>query len=174
VDPSSKCHQVSDSLPLTNIGIYSVRPLKDLSDTEVKAYLDILHDLPLSPPTLATSEFTVPNSIDEIMTNYITNLESAFPSIVATTGRTADKLELPDIIHETATCLTCGMPRRKDNVKDWLDNITVMQPAPAEDFAERGGQGEEAEDGRDVTGAVCYGCYTLFRGLRKDIRAWPI
>lgn len=108
------------------------------------------------------------------MTNYITNLETSFPSIVATTGRTADKLELPDIIHSTSTCFTCGMPRRTDNVKDWLDNITVIQPAPTEKSKDAVEESVVVEEGKDITDEVCYGCYTLFRGLRRDITAWPI
>lgn len=153
-----------------NIGIYSARPLKDLSDTEITAYLDLIgHSHPDNPP--AHIENTSTASIDGMMSNYISGLETSFPSIVATTGRTSDKLDFPIIYGEKAICLVCAMPKQPDNVKTWLDNITVRDPAPEEIQAET--KESKIIDGSDVTGDVCYGCYTLFRSS-KGIVEWPV
>ena len=163
--------------------IYVARPLKELSDTEIAAYLNILNDRPLttentSTPnnTDTTTEIKPATTIDEMMRHYISGLETSFPSIVATTGHTAEKLDFPEIQDgDGGKCVVCLMPRQKDNVKKWLDDITVTQAAPLEE--ERTAQEETVEgvgeEGEDVTGEVCYGCYTLFRGSRGIVE-WPI
>lgn len=166
----------SGSSPLTT-GVYSARPLKDLSDTEIIAYLEILHDKPLSASNEHSSSTPTDNtspaaSIDEMMINYISGLETSFPSIVATTGRTADKLDLP-VTEVSSTCLVCSMPKRSDSAKSWLDNITVTHPAPDLDGGENRVTGESGKGGNDVTDEICYGCYTLFRSSRGVVH-WPI
>jgi hypothetical protein len=107
-----------------------------------------------------------------MMINYISGLEASFPSIVATTGRTADKLDLP-AINDDPPCLICAMPKRSDNVKTWLDNITVTQAAPEIRSEECTLPEDVAGNHKDVTGEICYGCYTLFRSSRGVIE-WPI
>jgi Cytoplasmic tRNA 2-thiolation protein 2 len=167
-----------------SLDIYVARPLKELSDTEINAYLSILNDIPLtkdpsSDPsktrTNGTTETKPPTTIDEMMSQYISGLEISFPSIVSTTGHTAEKLDFPQIDErEGGNCLLCSMPKQRDHVKDWLDDITVTQAAPEEAEGQR--EGVEDPDGEargDVTGEVCYGCYTLFRGTRGVV-AWPI
>lgn len=159
--------------------------MKELSDTEINAYLNILNDTftttdnTITDDTFGmgangTTEMKPPTTIDEMMSQYISGLETSFPSIVSTTGHTAEKLDFPEIDErEGGSCLVCSMPKQRENVKAWLDDITVTQAAPDEAEGEREGV-EEDEEGRvDVTGEVCYGCYTLFRGLR-GIVAWPI
>jgi hypothetical protein len=120
------------------------------------------------------TETKQPSTIDEMMSQYISGLEISFPSIVSTTGHTAEKLDFPEIDErEGGGCLVCSMPKQRENVKDWLDDITVTQAAPEEVEGEKE-RVEENDEGRmDVTSEVCYGCYTLFRGLR-GIVAWPI
>ena len=105
------------------------------------------------------------------MLNYVSNLETSFASIVAATGRTANKLELADIPKNQDSCIICSLPKSPGNVKDWLDNITVRYPAPDETCVT--GEMMEREGGEEVTGLVCYGCYILFRGLRGYV-SWPI
>src|SRR5437762_11886210 len=115
---------------------------------EISAYLDILHDSPLSTPSTgihSAEENNSSNSIAEMMINYISGLEASFPSIVATTGRTADKLDLPSINVNDPPCLICSMPKRSDNVRAWLDNITVTQ-APQENQTEEIKNENEAMD----------------------------
>jgi hypothetical protein len=143
--------------------------LKDLSDTEITAYLNIIHDYSLSPTTVIDTN--IPTTIDEMMVNYISGLETGFPSIVATTGRTADKLDFP-VIAGDSTCLLCSMPKRSDNVKTWLDNITVTQAAPEQDVLVQHAN-EAVDERKDVTGDVCYGCYTLLRSS-WGIVEWPV
>lgn len=106
------------------------------------------------------------------MINYISGLESSFPSIVATTGRTADKLDFP-VTEVSSTCLVCSMPRRSDSAKTWLDNITVTQPAPDIDRGETASAEESGKGDDDVTDDICYGCYTLFRSSRGVVD-WPV
>jgi Cytoplasmic tRNA 2-thiolation protein 2 len=143
--------------------------MKDLSDTEVSVYLDILQGQPTlqAPPNPSVKNPS--KSIDEMMTNYISGLEESFPSIVATTGRTADKLDFPTV-EGGPLCMVCSMPKKSGDVKLWLDNITVLE-------------GPFGNDGmspvtfnstrRDVTQDICYGCYTLFRSS-KQIIPWPV
>lgn len=154
----------------------SARPLKDLSDTEITAYLEILHDQPLSASDEGTSTLPADNSpaasIDEMMMNYISGLEASFPSIVATTGRTADKLDFPPA-EVSSTCLICSMPKRSDSAKAWLDNITVTQAAPDIESGESASIQESIGEGDDVTDEICYGCYTLFRSSRGVV-VWPV
>ena len=143
---------------------------------EISEYLNILHDNPLSAPSTGISsaeENTSSNSIAEMMINYVSDLETSFPSIVATTGRTADKLELPTINNDDPPCLVCSMPKRSDNVKEWLDNITVTEAAPEEGNGEIPQVDEPSYNCKDVTGDVCYGCYTLFRSSRGVVE-WPV
>jgi len=158
------------------VGVHSARPLKDLSDTEITAYLEILHDKPLSTPDEQTSTSSTDNnppvSIGEMMVNYISGLEASFPSIVATTGRTADKLDFP-ATEVSSTCLVCSMPKRSDSAKAWLDNITVTQAAPDIGGGERTSVEESLRGEDDVTDEVCYGCYTLFRSSRGVVE-WPV
>jgi hypothetical protein len=63
------------------------------------------------------------------------------------------------------------MPKRSDNVKTWLENITVTQPAPEEEAELREQVGVDGR--KDVTDQVCYGCYTLFRASRGVVE-WPV
>jgi len=157
-----------------NLGVYAARPMKDLSDTELTAYLNITHNRPLTSaqtPTPAKSDST-PISIDNLMVNYISGLETSFPSIVATTGRTADKLDFPTVGEDEPACLVCSMPKRADNVKTWLDNITVKEPASEMDSVD-GPIVVERTGLEDITDLVCYGCYTLFRSSREVVQ-WPL
>jgi hypothetical protein len=149
-----------------------VRPMKDLSGTEMMVYLDIIHENPLSISKHEASERNPPGSIDEMMTEYIAGLETSFPSIVATTGRTADKLDLPLINGDNSACLICSMPKRSDNVKTWLDNITVTQSTSPGQCNAGDGHEHLQDDQKDVTCDVCYGCYTLFRSS-KGLVEWP-
>jgi hypothetical protein len=173
----SKCQMVSHILYSLIVGVYSARPLKDLSDTEITAYLDILHDRPLATKpgdTQALPDTGPATSIDEMMIKYISGLETSFPSIVATTGRTADKLDFPVVEGDESVCLICNMPkRRSDNVKAWLENITVTQAAPEEGSEGVTKDPETSDDREDVTGEICYGCYTLFRSSRGVVE-WPL
>ena len=150
--------------------------MKDLTDTEISAYLDIIHDKPFSIPhndtTSSETENSTSNSIAEMMINYVGSLETSFPSIVATTGRTSDKLELPTI-NDDPPCLICSMPKQPDNVKTWLDNITVTQAAPDAENGNMILEEEEICDQKDVTGDICYGCYILFRSSRGVVE-WPV
>jgi hypothetical protein len=167
---------VSHVLYLLTPGVYSARPLKDLSDTEITAYLDILHDRPLATNpenTQALPDNSPAISIDEMMINYISGLEASFPSIVATTGRTADKLDFPTVEGDESVCLICNMPKRSDNVKTWLESITVTQAAPEEGSEDVTENPETSDDREDVTGEICYGCYTLFRSSRGVVE-WPL
>lgn len=107
------------------------------------------------------------------MINYISSLEVSFPSIVATTGRTADKLDFPGIDNSFPPCLICSMPKRSDNVKTWLGNITVTQAAPEIGSDEMTREEEAVGNRKDVTGEICYGCYTLFRSSRGMVE-WPL
>ena len=107
-----------------------------------------------------------------MMINYISGLEASFPSIVATTGRTADKLDFP-ATEISSTCLVCSMPKRSDSAKSWLDNITVTQAAPDIDGGETAFVGESVRKPNDVTDEVCYGCYTLFCSSRGIVE-WPV
>ena len=186
--PGNVAHYSNETVPpplpcIKNIGtnsdIYIARPLKDLSDTEITAYLTF-NSTNNTSPTQPTSTETKPatTTIDEMMSQYISSLLTSFPSIVATTGHTAEKLDFPQTDKEATTaCLACGMPKQGDNVKKWLDDITVTQAAPQQQQQEDGQGGGTIEEGEgegvDVTGEVCYGCYTLFRGLRGVVE-WPI
>jgi hypothetical protein len=149
--------------------------MKDLLDTEVSAYLDITNNRPFtSPQTTASHDTsTTPVSLDSLMVNYISGLESSFPSIVATTGRTADKLDFPNLAPDDPACILCSMPKRADNAKKWLDNITVKEPAVAMDSVAETVLAEEGGRVEDVTDLVCYGCYTLFRSS-SGVVEWPL
>jgi hypothetical protein len=154
--------------------------LKNLSDTEITAYLNILNDMPLTANTPTDNTTTTTSkpatTIDEMMSQYISGLETSFPSIVATTGHTAEKLDFPQTSNDSVggKCLVCSMPRQGDNVKKWLDDITVTEAAPQQEEATQEGIDEtEGEERVDVTGEMCYGCYTLFRGLRGIVE-WPL
>jgi len=162
---------VSPALHTLTIGVYSARPLKDLSDTEITAYLNLVHDR--HTDFIGNPGNAVPTSIDEMMANYISGLETSFPSIVATTGRTADKLDFPTVEGDNSICLVCATPKRSENVKSWLDNITVREAAPGGEVEEKGRENAPVDDDLDVTGDICYGCYTLFRSSR-GIVDWPV
>lgn len=149
-----------------------MRPMKDLSDTEIMVYLDIIHEKPFSVAKPETTERNPPASIDEMMTEYISGLEVSFPSIVATTGRTADKLDLPLIHDDNSVCLVCSMPKQPGNVKTWLDNITVTQSASTSQDEVANSHQHIHDDQKDVTKDICYGCYTLFRSS-KGLVTWP-
>ena len=167
------------------LDVYVARPLKELSDTEINAYLNILNDSFSSNKTMTddtyreandTTEMKPPTTIDEMMSQYISGLETSFPSIVATTGHTAEKLDFPQTSNDSGggKCLVCSMPKQGDNVKKWLDDITVTEAAPQqEEGRQEGIEEEEGEERVDVTGEMCYGCYTLFRGLRGTVE-WPL
>ena len=65
------------------------------------------------------------------------------------------------------------MPKQPDNVKTWLDNITVTQAAPDAENGNMILEEEEICDQKDVTGDICYGCYILFRSSRGIVE-WPV
>ncbi|KAK9475177.1 uncharacterized protein V1510DRAFT_388702 [Dipodascopsis tothii] len=129
----------------------ALQPLREVLRSEAEAYvrlraLDGVCERPARPAVVRMM------SVDDVMRGYIADVEPAFPSVVSTVVRTADKLQ--DSGPGAAVCVLCGAasdgaPQR------WLERITVQAaPAPADPPAD--------------PAPLCYGCVVATRG-----RAFP-
>ena len=152
--------------------------MKDLSDMEIMTYLNIVsnsaNDSTSSSYKGTIDEPPVINSINNIMSTYISGIETSFPSIVATTGRTADKLDFPGMGKIRPLCLVCSMPKQPDNVRSWLDTITVRETVPEDGMADKTeNEDPQRKEWKNVTGQLCYGCYRLFHSV-EGIVEWPV
>jgi len=172
----------------TAADLVNIRPLCDLYDTEIKTYL-ALHGLQLPPhallPTIVPGTNTKALSMDQLLHNYFSTIDAAFPSVTTTVVRTIDKLaskfDLSDFerTNGAATavaaaagdkkvpCRICGT-RREDDALSWIHKISVMtlseidQPSPV-------ANPENLDGPKDL----CYGCITLFKNSAVSEIAWP-
>ncbi|BFZ59497.1 Cytoplasmic tRNA 2-thiolation protein 2 [Saitoella coloradoensis] len=162
-----------------------VRPLKDLLQQELESYL-ALHELTYVKSEIPELSNVKNYTIDQLMTRYFRGLEITFPSIVATVGRTAEKLgKAVESKGEAGRCRICGMPAEKD-VKKWIERLTVNEPAPLEEIenslarmqianadAPADARKEDDKDESDVTSEVCYGCLAATRHAKAPL-PWPV
>jgi len=118
------------------------------------------------------------------MTNYFANLELSFPSLVATVGRTTEKLAAPTFKDGNeqeksdlalAYCLICTLPMKKDS-RSWLEDISVTRLDVVD--SQRDAQDSRLSNERtakasiDVGDQVCYGCLLSLSELKGEL-AWP-
>ena len=149
---------------LSHSGIWSIRPMKGLLRSEVRTYAQLI-GVPLPSPSISTSG--KPTSIDHLTQRYFENLETQFPSLVATVVRTTNKLVEP-VAREKALgdCKICGMSYQ-EGARKWLRDITVTQPAPNPEITD-----ESSILGGQVKEDFCYGCVVAVRGIKSEM-AWP-
>ncbi|KAK9476202.1 hypothetical protein V1514DRAFT_311969 [Lipomyces japonicus] len=124
---SSLPHQISDTVKQ---GISHIYSLREVLRAETEQYVDLLQisDL-VAKPAIAMPNVLRMMTIDDLMVNYFADIETAFPSIVSTVVRTADKLADP-IQDIASTCFICGVPCEGDqDPGKWLTDITVNEPA---------------------------------------------
>lgn len=100
-----------------------IYPLGDILDTELDLYLglqDIEHfAIPKSEPP-ATKKL---QSIDELVSQYFTDVDKDFPGVIPTVVRTAYKVEAKNQEFESL-CRLCQDPVQKGSAR-WLEGITV-------------------------------------------------
>ncbi|GAO45836.1 hypothetical protein G7K_0085-t1 [Saitoella complicata NRRL Y-17804] len=166
------------------VAVDVVRPLKDLMQQELESYL-ALHELTYVKSEIPELSNVKNYTIDQLMTRYFRGLESTFPSIVATVGRTAEKLgRAVESKGEAGRCRICGMPAEKD-VKEWIERLTVNEPAPLEEIENNFARAQigdapandaavaDEKDETDVTSEVCYGCLAATRHAKAPL-PWPV
>lgn len=175
----------------TNGPLVEISPLADLYDTEIKSYMQ-LHDLQL-PSVIADMTSSTSNtatkamSMDQLLHNYFSDIDAAFPSVTTTIVRTIDKLatpfEVPDHpAYSSPTdakelCKICGA-RRQEDALSWLHKISVMKlsntdlpknnNAPSSTLADQ----EQVEEYEGPSG-LCYGCVVAFRNSAQPNIMWP-
>jgi cytoplasmic tRNA 2-thiolation protein 2 len=177
----------------TAADLVTLRPLCDLYDTEIKTYL-ALHDLQVPAhallPTIAPGTNTKALSMDQLLHNYFSTIDAAFPSVTTTVVRTIDKLaskfDFSDFEHaggapvEASTgidaapaavgdkkvpCRICGT-RREDDALSWIHKISVMTLSEIDQPVTTPAKLDGPQD-------LCYGCITLFKNSAVSEIAWP-
>lgn len=153
---------------LSHSGIWSVRPMKGLLNTEIQVYAKLIN---MPAPQFQSPQAGKANSIDELTRGYFETLEEQFPSLVATVVRTTNKLVEP-LPRDQALgdCKVCGMSYRQ-GARKWLRDITVNTAAPPTDTIETTTT-EQHPNGGDVQEDLCYGCVVATRGAKQNLR-WP-
>ncbi|KAF5094367.1 hypothetical protein D0Z00_003572 [Geotrichum galactomycetum] len=181
----------------TATDLVTLQPLCDLYDTEIKTYL-ALHDLKLPAhallPTIAPGTNTKALSMDQLLHNYFSTIDAAFPSVTTTVVRTIDKLASKfdfsdferagsdaaaagstsiDAASAVAAagdkklpCRICGT-RREDDALSWIHKISVMS------LCEIDQPTPVLPVKLDGPQDLCYGCITLFKNSAVSEVAWP-
>lgn len=195
VDVILACKANSVKNIYTASDIVTVRPLCDLYDTEIKTYL-ALHGLSVPAhallPTVAPGTNTKALSMDQLLHNYFSDIDAAFPSVTTTVVRTIDKLaskfDFSDFEENFTTvkknesieteitrdifngkkkvpCRICGT-RREDDALSWIHKISVMELAEID---------QPPVNSADLDGPkdLCYGCITLFKNSSISSISWP-
>ena len=150
------------------IGIWTCRPMKDLVDSEIQLYRKLKNVSPLTPSTRISA------TIDDLTVQYFSDLSTSFSSIVATVGKTSEKLKPSNA---TDYCLICQTPARL-NAATWLDDVTVSTPAPDPNDDDTTTKPPLTSDphssfDQDITAEICYGCLVSLRGMHGSF-TWPI
>lgn len=100
-----------------------VYPLGDILDTELDLYLElqkIKHFAIIKAEPPATKKL---QSIDELVSQYFTDVDKDFPGVIPTVVRTAYKVEAKNQEFESL-CKLCQDPIQKGSAR-WLEGITV-------------------------------------------------
>lgn len=104
--------QVSDGL--SPYGIHFSYPMRDLFTAEIITYSKLvvpsLSDCIVEDVSKEISVSSKNTTIDDLMSQYFTSIESTFPSIVSNVVRTSSKLKAPDGQDTDEDCGLCGLP----------------------------------------------------------------
>ena len=141
----------------------AARPLKDLTAAKVHSYIRLQYQTDFE-----TAQITPAYTLQGLARQYFENLETQFPSLVATVNRTTEKLALP---YPGPLCIICNMSREDahNNAAVFLENtsVTSLYPNAKPPIIDiQSNQKNFACDiGEDIGSLSCYGCFVCLKKL---------
>lgn len=159
-------------------GVFIKNPMRELFDNEIEYYAKI-NDL---------GKFTVANNevisninknmtVKQITNRYLRNLESSgYASTIPTVVKITEKLVEPTKFAPLGECKICHEIIYQDP-KEWLNKITVNEPAPLTEDIEREYLQQyldlhQPDDNYNVSQTkICYGCMVSMSGASSIV--WP-
>ncbi|KAG4306049.1 hypothetical protein PORY_000037 [Pneumocystis oryctolagi] len=145
--------------------IWLLRPMKDLTKHEVYFFLQsngIKSEIKKVDHKITT--------IDELVNQYIDNLEKSNPNFIFTIYRTASKLQIPKIENtkneSSNFCFICKMPK-ENNIKDWIEKITINKVN--DNKINDNDVNDNYRKYNNRTEDICYGCFVMLKGAKEHL-----
>jgi cytoplasmic tRNA 2-thiolation protein 2 len=128
-------------------GLNFLRPMKDKLAKEIAFYNAVNRLKPVFVPNITTAT-PLKSSIDRLVEEFITTLQTNFPSTVHAILRTTEKLKTP-ITTDQHNCIMCGAIMTDEECTQMLSVLQASMSKKEE---------EDVLDLERLAGLCCYGC----------------
>ncbi|CCH40946.1 hypothetical protein BN7_480 [Wickerhamomyces ciferrii] len=165
--------------------IEHLHPLRDISQNEINIFINLqeISNLILIPKEKTDKLMVKQKTINEIVGDYYTYVDTEYDNIVSTVVKTGSKLVEPIKKYDHKNCSICKGKIYNDPM-NWLRAITFNESIEPENELEFESLNEwkeankedllELENSEKFPIDICYGCSVTLTGTKKSSINWPI
>ncbi|OUM55457.1 hypothetical protein BVG19_g4998 [[Candida] boidinii] len=178
-----------------------IHPLRDVLETEINSYCDqadlnkLLQSDESGDTQIKIKKSSKNKTISEMSKEYFQDVEITYPEVISTVVKIGSKLTTPQIDEESfnatqndgtfRNCVVCYQPIYV-NIKNWLEQITVLDSAPVVTEEEKENLQNylnlpisnivsiDSNSSHSVMESVCYGCLVDLGEKSGQPFTWPI
>lgn len=178
-----------------------IHPLRDVLETEINSYCDqadlnkLLQSDESGDTQVKIKKSSKNKTISEMSKEYFQDVEITYPEVISTVVKIGSKLTTPQIDEESfnatqndgtfRNCVVCYQPIYV-NIKNWLEQITVLDSAPVVTEEEKENlqnylnlpisniDSIDSNSSHSVMESVCYGCLVDLGEKSGQPFTWPI
>ncbi|OWB68886.1 hypothetical protein B5S33_g4493 [[Candida] boidinii] len=178
-----------------------IHPLRDVLETEINSYCDqadlnkLLQSDESGDTQVKIKKSSKNKTISEMSKEYFQDVEITYPEVISTVVKIGSKLTTPQIDEESfnatqndgtfRNCVVCYQPIYV-NIKNWLEQITVLDSAPVVTEEEKENlqnylnlpisniDSIDSNNSHSVMESVCYGCLVDLGEKSGQPFTWPI